>query len=155
MSPLVHETNLTWWPVAAHFAPTPPSAHSQSSGWAPNAMMRSLPSCGASMSAAGAGLPSVSRPREGGPEGDAQLDAASWRARTARNLFIGISLSGTLQGEQFLQFFGVRLTAVFADLERLGIFDLGGLLRVPLLERLAEFLGLARECGPELLPHLL
>ena len=45
MSPFVTETNFTWWPRAAHFAATPPPKISQSSGWAPKAMIRIFPSC--------------------------------------------------------------------------------------------------------------
>src|SRR5262245_4865513 len=44
MSPLVTETNLTWCPLAAHKAPVPEACSSQSSGCAPKAMIRSLPS---------------------------------------------------------------------------------------------------------------
>src|SRR5438552_4164308 len=46
MSPLVTETNLTWCPLAAHRAAAPAAFSSQSSGWAPKQMMRSLPSSG-------------------------------------------------------------------------------------------------------------
>src|SRR6478736_10334 len=46
MSPLVTETSLTWWPLAAHIAAVPPAASSQSSGCAPKQIIRSLPSSG-------------------------------------------------------------------------------------------------------------
>jgi hypothetical protein len=44
MSPLVTATHLNLWPRAAHFAATPDVLSSQSSGWAPKAMMcRTVP----------------------------------------------------------------------------------------------------------------
>jgi hypothetical protein len=41
-SPFVVETNLTLCPAAAHFAATPPALNSQSSGCAPNAIIRNV-----------------------------------------------------------------------------------------------------------------
>src|SRR5262245_55574500 len=48
ISPLVTETNLTLCPAAAHLAAHPAAFSSQSSGCAPNAITRSLPSLGVS-----------------------------------------------------------------------------------------------------------
>src|SRR5579859_4384082 len=52
ISPLVTETNLTWWPLAAHIEATPPTWISQSSGCAPKQMIRNLPSSGGAGAAA-------------------------------------------------------------------------------------------------------
>src|SRR5262249_23056434 len=46
MSPLVTDTNLTWWPCVAHRMATPAALSSQSSGCAPKQRIRSFPSSG-------------------------------------------------------------------------------------------------------------
>src|SRR5574340_1062541 len=51
-SPLVTETNLTAWPMAANLAAVPAARLSQSSGCAPKAMTRSLAFCAEAVMAA-------------------------------------------------------------------------------------------------------
>src|SRR5207302_2749802 len=65
--------NLTWWPLAAHIAATPPAFSSQSSGWAPKQMMRSLSSGGAAGRAAGRG--SAAAAAHSSPSAAAHADA--------------------------------------------------------------------------------
>ena len=66
MSPLVTETNFTWWPWAAQSAAVPAALSSQSSGWAPKTMMRSLPSSLVGRRVAGN---AASQEQEQGPAG--------------------------------------------------------------------------------------
>src|SRR6185295_12777585 len=89
-SPLVTATNRTRCPSAAYLAAMPPARWSQSSGWAPNAMMLSLPSAlGACVRSSAGSCPLPTAPAVALPY---TCSANQARTVNAVRLFIGVGL---------------------------------------------------------------